>query len=160
MRVRTIVALAVVAVLPIPLSGCGAVKAAFNPKPKVNVVSREATVAVVGAPVNGKLAERMPEGVALWPESTVVGSHLTKTPQGASWSVQLATNDPYDDVIKGMGVGLEKAGWTVQAQDVGTAEAPSRILTLTRDGSDGLVTISVIESPTVTIDMMMTAAPK
>ena len=140
MRARGVVVAALGLALLISLSGCTTVSEMIAPKP--NIITREATVSAVGATVQGTLPAGFPGYVPLWPGAEVVRAGLTQTAQGKNWSATLLTKDAYQPVLEGMGVGLEKAGWKVESQDVGTPTDPSSTLTITRAIADGLVTLS------------------
>ena len=154
MRVRRIVVAALAVALPMLLSGCAAVSGLVAGKP--NVVTREATVSAVGAPVQGALVAGFPSDVPLWPGALVVRSGLAQTPQGKNWSATLVTKDPYQPVLEGMGLGLEKAGWKVESQDVGTTTDPSVVLTITRATADGLITLSRTVDRGTSIEIVVT----
>ena len=105
--------------------GCGArsrsraarSKSALDEKltPEPTTVTVEATVAAVGASVEGTLTKGFPDTLPLWPGATVTKSKTTKTPQGTSYSAILTTPDPYADVLAGVGEGLKQADWKVEA---------------------------------------------
>ncbi|NTW28465.1 MAG: hypothetical protein HGA39_03770 [Coriobacteriia bacterium] len=153
MRSR-IVIVGLVAVLLLPLAGCSNIKSALTPGSKV--VSQEATVAAVGAPVVGTLTG-IPSGVPIWPGAKVLSSGTTKTASGAvSWNATLSTGDPYKDVLNGMGAGLKASGWTVDSQDIGTATAAANLLSLTKGSSQGICSLSENADKTTTIDIIIT----
>ena len=143
MRTRSYIAIVLLGMLALPLGGCAQLTEAFKPEPKI--VTQEATVAVVGAAVTGELEKEMPEALPLWPESTVVKSTYTSAPGGRSWAATLLTADAYDDVLKGTGAGLQKAGWTVEVTDASIPGAMSAVLNISREGKEGV--ISIAETP-------------
>ena len=153
MRVRLIVLAALLAVVVPGVSGCGQIDAMLNPKPKV--ITQEATVAVAGASVQGQLEAEMPEGLPLWPDAVVTDSTLSKVPGGKSWAASFTTTDVYDDVYKGMGAGFQRAGWTVESVDTSVPEAKSATFTVQKDNVEGVVSISQVDSGTVSIDYVM-----
>jgi hypothetical protein len=123
-------------------TGCAQVQQAITPKPKINHVTVEATVAAPAAAVNGKLAGGAPKTLPLWPGSTVVRSKATKLKSGTTWTATLSTPDPYTDVLNGVGVGFQRAQWQVAAQDMTSGDTSSTVLTVSNDSSDGIVTVS------------------
>lgn len=143
MRGRSLIGIILLGALALPLGGCAQLTAAFKPEPKI--VTQEATVAVVGAAVSGKLEADMPEGLPLWPKSTVVKSTYMRAPGGRSWAATLLTDDTYDDVLKGTGAGLQKAGWTFDVTDASVPGAKSAVLNISRQGKEGVV--SIVETP-------------
>jgi len=154
MRLDRIIIATSAVVLSVSLSGCANGGTTVAAKPRV--VSREATVGAVGASVKGTLAEGFPADVVLWPGAEITSSAVTKTPQAENWSATLLTADAYEPVRQGMGVGLQKAGWTVESQDVGTSKDPGSMLTITRSGAEGLVTLSRTADKRTSIEIVIT----
>lgn len=89
------------------LGGCSRAASVLQPSPKV--VTVEATVAAPGASVRGTLAPGMPDGIPLWPGAEVRQSGEVRN----GYEFVLATNDAFDDVVKGLAAGFERAGWEV-----------------------------------------------
>jgi len=157
MRVDRIVIITAAVALALSLAGCANVGTKVAAKPRV--VSREATVGAVGASVKGSLAKGFPADVALWPGAEITSSAVSKTPQGENWSATLLTKDAYEPVREGMAVGLQQAGWTVESQDVGTQKDPGSMLTITRSGAEGLVTLSRTADKRTSIEIVITPKP-
>lgn len=142
MRARTITTLSLLVALAAVLAGCSQIKQVVTPKPKINKVTIEATVAVPAAPITGKLAAGSPENLPLWPGSVLVRYQSKKVPQGTTWTTTFSTGDPYKDVLNGVGVGFQRAQWQVAAQDMSSLEGSSTVLTVSNSKVEGLVTIS------------------
>jgi hypothetical protein len=157
MRVRSMSAAMVVALAPFLIAGCS-VKSAldekFTPEPKT--VTIEATVAAVGASVEGTLTADFPDTLPLWPAATVTKSKTTKTPQGASYSAIMTTPDPYADVLAGVGEGLKQAEWKVEALDASTPEQQVTLLTVSNPDADGIVTVTQLPGKPVRIEYVIT----
>ena len=157
MRARHIAATALAAAAVIVLSGCSvksAVDEQLTPEPKT--VTVEATVAAVGAPIDGTLTEGFPDTLPMWPGAKVTKSKTTKTPQGTSYSAILSTPDPYADVLAGVGEGLKQAGWDVEATDATTPEQSVSILTISNDNAEGIVTVSQMPKKPTRIEFVIT----
>ncbi len=131
-RIATIVA---VFALAVPLAGCSAIEQRFTPPPKV--ITEEATVAVVGAAVAGEMPDNAAD-LPLWPGAELV----QKQELSDSAIFAIATPDPFDDVVKGVGAGFTDAGWDVQEDASG--DASTTVITVTKGESMGLVTMTVI----------------
>jgi hypothetical protein len=144
------------ALLALALTGCTQIQQIVNPTPPIKRVSVEATAAAPGLPVKGKLASGMPADLPLWPGATVLKSKLVKSSLGNSWSTTLSTLDPYTDVLNGVGVGFQRANWTVEGQDTSSAEGSSTVLTVSGKTHDGVVTISASKTGAVEIGYVMT----
>jgi len=142
MRGRTITMLTLLVALGATLTGCSGIQQAITPKPKVNKVTIEATVAVPAASVDGKLVAGAPKTLPLWPGAKVLRSKATKMPGGTTWTATLSTGDPYIDVVNGVGVGFQQAQWQVAAQDMTSGDASGTLLTVSDGQVDGLVTVS------------------
>ncbi len=157
MRVRymTIAAVAVAALLVLP--GCS-VKSSLDAKlaPKPTTVTVEATVAAIGAPIDGTLTKGFPDTLPMWPQAKVTKSKTTKTPQGKSYSAVMTTPDPYADVLAGVGEGLEKADWKVEATEASTAAQKMSILLISNADADGIVTVSQLPKKPVRIEYVIT----
>jgi uncharacterized protein YceK len=138
MRARRIAVALLVAALPFALSGCGALTKALTPAPKV--VTQEATMAVAGAKVSGELAKDMPAGMPLWPGATVEKTNSGKVPGGISWSATLHTQDAFNDVYKGVGAGMQKAGWTVEV----ASSEPSASAVFNVSGTSGAGSVAIM----------------
>ena len=156
MRVRHMT-VALAAVVALVLSGCS-VKSSIDERlaPPPTTVTIEATVAAVGAPIDGTLTKGFPDTLPMWPGAKVTKSKATKTPQGTSYSAALTTPDPFDDVLAGVGTGLEEGDWKVEATDASTSEATVTILMISNDDADGIVTISQTPDKPVRIEYVIT----
>lgn len=66
------------------------------------------------AKVTGELDPGHPEGLPLWEGATVASSVLISD---AVYELSITTADAYDDVVYGVGSGLEGEGFTVEALD-------------------------------------------
>jgi hypothetical protein len=157
MRVRYTTMAAVAVVASLALSGCS-VKSSIDAQlaPKPTTVTVEATIATVGAPIDGTLAEGFPSTVPMWPAGKVVKSKTTKTPQGKSYSVVLTTSDPFADVVAGVGEGLKQSKWKVAATDATTPDQKVSILLISNTEADGIVTISQLPKKPVRIEYVIT----
>ena len=71
-------------------------------------------LATPSAAVSGELDPGHPDNLPIWEGSTVVASALTGE---TVYELELTTTDPYDDVVYGIGKGLEDEGFTVEALD-------------------------------------------
>jgi hypothetical protein len=136
-------------VLLLPLTGCAAASSVLTPEPEV--VTREATVAVPAAPVDGALGREIPSDLPVWPEATVVSVEKS---DGGSLVIALRTPEAYDDVVTGLGVGFERAGWQVTE---GGQEAAVTLLDVSGLGYEGLVTIASTDAGT-SIEYLLTSA--
>lgn len=154
--VTVAVAIATVAISA-PLSGCS-VKNSIDQRlaPEPTTVTVEATVAAVDASIDGTLTKGFPAELPMWPGAKVAKSKATKTPQGTSYSAAMTTWDPFDDVLAGVGEGLEQSEWTVEATDASTAEATVTILMISSSDADGIVTISQTPKKPVRIEYVVT----
>ena len=151
MRVRLTLAI-VLALALAPTAGCKALEKRFTPPP--TVVTTEATVAADGADVAGDLGKKVPEGLPVWPGAEVTDQKTTKD----AYALQLTTTETYDDVLKGVVVGFERAQWQVAQEESGDAGARIAILTVSNDTYAGYVTLTETEDAAVTIDYLISAA--
>lgn len=71
-------------------------------------------LAAASAEVVGELDPAHPDNLPVWEGSTVVSSALTGE---TVYELELTTSDLYDDVVYGIGKGLEDEGFTVEALD-------------------------------------------
>jgi len=147
MRVRTILATVLICAVAVSATGCDRIKQAFTP-PAPGTVTHSATVAVVGAPVNGKFTKGFPSDVPLWPNSSVDKTRKIDAPNGAAWRAVFLSQDPYDTVLKGVGVGFQRAGWQVATVSAATTDTPDDILSATKGNSDVVITLSKVTKPT------------
>lgn len=152
MFVRVAVCAALASAVVVSTTGCRGLEERFTPPPKV--VTEEATVAADGASVVGDLSEQTPEGLPLWPGATVTESIGTEDAYGLS----LTTTDPYGDVLSGVAVGFENAGWAVAKDASSTETTGSALLSVSSEGFGGFVTITDIGDGTTQIDYTITAA--
>ena len=143
-------------------SGCSSVKAKLDAKftPPPTVVTVEATVAAVGASVDGKVAKGFPSTLPMWPGAKLTASKTTKTPQGKSYSAMFKTSDPYADVLAGVGVGLKKAGFKVSATHASTDKMKVDILIVSNAKLEGIVTVSQLPKKAVHIEYVITPKKK
>jgi hypothetical protein len=154
MRGRLVASTALIAVLSLSATGCEQLAGRFVPAPKI--VTREATVAVAAAAVDGAFDSAPPDGLPLWPTAKVIKSERAKGSK--SWTETLLAADTYDDVAAGMVTGLEKGGWQVETIDASTAEARTSILNVAGNGREGVITIA--ETPEGTTIGYVIAAPE
>lgn len=150
MQFRVLVAAAVL-VSGLALTGCASVEEALNPDSAEVLV--ETTVAAPEAPLEGELAAETPENLPLWPESRVEYSEYTE----GSYSLSVLTSDPFDVVVNGVAIGLERAEWTAEADEV-VGEPGSRValLTVRSGGNEGFITVTEIGDGTTAIEYLLT----
>ena len=143
-------------------SGCSTVKTKLDAKftPPPTVITKEATVAVASASVEGTLTRGFPDTVPLWPGATLTTSKTTKTSQGESYSAMFKTGDPFDDVLAGLGLGLKKAGFTVAATDSSADKMKVNILMVSDAELEGIVTVSQLTGKAVHIEYVITPKKK
>lgn len=132
MKLGRVLSCAVILALVIPLTGCEKVQSVFTPKPKV--ITREATVAVESAPVTGKPLDDAPEGLPLWPGARVRLSYEQK----GTYRLVYITEDTFSDVIAGLSVGFERAGWSVSKA---ATEQTATVLDVAGPKHEGIVTV-------------------
>jgi hypothetical protein len=125
--------------LSLSATGCAQITAKMTPPPRI--VTREATVAVAAAAVQGAFKSSPPEGLPLWPKATVVPPEKAATPRG-TWAEALLAADTFDTVQAGMVAGLEKGGWKVETTDASVPGARTSVLNVVGTGSEGIITIS------------------
>lgn len=150
MPVRLLIALVAVALL-VPATGCARLEKAFTPPPKV--VTQEATVAASGVEVTGDLGE-VPEGLPLWPGAEVVDQ---KSMDGA-YALTLVTTENYDDVLKGVIVGFERAKWEAAQDDAVTGEEGIASIAVANEQFEGFVTLTQADDGSVQIDYLISPA--
>ena len=157
MRARYLILVPALALMVLG-SGCTSVKqqldAKFTPKP--TIVTQEATVAAVGAPIVGTLVTGFPDSLPLWPGGSVTKTKTTKTPQGKSYSATLTTPDPYKDVVAGVGAGLKKAGFKVTAVDGSSGVLKATLLMISDSTLEGIVTVSQLPDKPVHVEYVIT----
>jgi hypothetical protein len=122
------------------MTGCAQITAKLTPPDKI--ITREATVAVAAAAVQGSFKSPPPEGLPLWPTASVVPPENAAAPSAKSWDETLLAADTFDMVLAGMVTGLQKGGWKVEAIDASVPEAQTSILNVSGNGSEGVITIS------------------
>lgn len=137
-----------VAVVFASVTGCAKLEQRFTPPPQV--VTEEATVAVSGAAVTGDLGEA-PQDLPVWPGATVTDQSITD----GAYAVTMTTVDVYDDVLKGVAVGFERAGWSVAQEESGDQGARSAVLTVTGSEYEGYVTITEAENEVIQVDYLL-----
>jgi len=148
MRVRTILAAVLICAVAVSATGCDRIKQAFTP-PAPGTVTHSATVAAVGAPVVGKVTKGFPNDIPLWPNSSVDKTRKVDAPNGTAWRAVFYSQDPYDTVLKGVGVGFQRAGWQVSSVSAGTTDTPSDVLSAAKDNTDIVITLSKSTKPVV-----------
>lgn len=135
MKSRVLVVLFVLVAL-LAAAGCDGAEKALKPEPKV--VTRKATVASPDAKVEGAVTVAIPDGLALWPGSTVVETLETEE----AVSLTFTTTDEYEDVLAGLAKGLQDAGWTVEQESVEGVEPAEDSSETAEAGAMALLTIS------------------
>ena len=150
--------LGVMLIVAVAVSAAGCARVADSLKPRPNVVVIEATVASVDATISGgTLAPGRPSSTPLWPGSRLVSSAQTQTPQGKSWTASFTTSDEFDDVVKGLAVGLENAGWTTEVADASVGGEQTSLLSAATSSTDALFTVARSADASVTsIDVVIT----
>lgn len=138
--------------LVVSTAGCARVTESFKPQPKV--VTIEATVAIVGADINGgTLASGRPANLPLWPGSRLVTS--SQTP-GESWSADFTAADEFDAVVQGLVAGLKEAGWTAEVTDASSGAERASVLSASDSSADALFTVARSPDATLTsIDVVV-----
>jgi hypothetical protein len=149
---RVFVSLVVVTAIIASTTGCAPFEERFTPEP--TIVTEEATRAIAGATVEGKLSKNTPADIPLWPSASVIESSMTED----AYSLTLQTTDVYIDVLTGVAVGFEDAGWQVAKDEFGEKGAGSAILSVTRGGDEGIITITELEGGLVEIDYVIASA--
>lgn len=119
--------------LLLPVTGCSEVQSALPSTPET--VAEEPLVASTDADVSGELGSEIPADIPVWPEAKVISAEEI---EGGSWLVVLETSEPYEDVVLGMGVGFERAGWEVAE---GGEEETLTMLDVSGSGYQGVVTV-------------------
>lgn len=114
------------------LTGCQSVQSFISPTP--TVITQEATVAVTAAAVTGELPAETPESLPLWPGAEVASAESIES----QFSLVLTSSEPFDDVVSGMTVGFERAGWEV-AESASDESATS--LDVSNGEYEGVVTV-------------------
>lgn len=138
--------------LAFSITGCEKLDSALAPEP--TVVSEEATVAVPAAQVIGVIAEGAPDSLPLWPGARVEGSESTR----GTFTLVLTASEPFDEVVNGVGVGLQRAEWEVAEEATGEPGDRITVLTIARSGAAGFVTIAEGRAGT-TIEYVVEPAP-
>lgn len=152
MIVRALSLAAIAGALAFATAGCEKLDAALAPEP--TIITQEATVAVPAAQVIGVVAEGAPEGLPLWPGARVEGSEATR----GTFTLVLVASDTFEDVVNGVGVGLQRAGWEVAEEASGTEGERVTVLTVARAGASGFVTLAEGADGT-TIEYVIEPAP-
>lgn len=139
MRARLFLAASLISVLALSATGCDQLTERFKPAP--TIVTREATVAVAGAPLEGSFQYEPPQGMPFWPTAKVIQPE--KRAKGSkSWDETLLAADTYDVVLAGMVTGLEKGGWQVETIDASVPGSRTSLLNVVGNGREGVVTIA------------------
>jgi len=155
MRVRMLLAVLLIGALSLSATGCEQLQERFKPAPRI--VTKEATVAVAAAQVEGAFQYPPPDGLPLWPTARVIKPE--KRAKGSkSWDETLLAADTYTDVLAGTLTGLERGGWQVETIDVSTEEASSTVLNVAGNGREGVITIT--STPEGTTIGYVIAAPE
>lgn len=160
MRLRSVLSVALIAVLCVGITGCAQIEKAIAPPPKIKHVVIAAKVAAPNAQIVGVLKKGVPSNLPLWPGSGVMKERLTKGVNGNSWSATLGTADPYQDVVNGTAKGFEDAGWQVMQQDVSSIGASSTVLTVSSSTGEGVVTITAEKDKTTQIGYVIAVGSK
>ena len=155
MQGRLVVAAALIGTLSVGVVGCEQLTKRFTPPPKI--VTREATVAVAAAPVEGSFGSEVPQGLPLWPTAKVIKPE-NRAKGSKAFDETLLAADTYDVVIAGMVTGLEKGGWQVETIDASTPESRTSILNVIGSGREGVITIA--ETPEGTTIGYVIAPPQ
>ena len=142
MRARSISVLVLLGVFAVSAAGCQQAIKAITPTAIIKHVTIGAKVGSPDASLQGTLAKGYPTTLPLWDGAGVIHTRMIKTKNGKSWSATLQTNDPYDDVVKGMATGFQKQGWTVLSEDSPASESSTTVFTVTGSNSAGVVTIT------------------
>jgi hypothetical protein len=158
MRVRSIVSIALIAVLALGLAGCEQIKKAIAPPPTINQVTIKAKVAAPDAKIVGTYAAKAPANLPVWPDSTLVKDRVTNGANGKSWSATFASTDLYDDIVLGTAKGFQDASWQVMQQDVSSAEASVTVFTVSSSDGEGVVTVTAQPDKTTQIGYVITSA--
>ncbi len=145
-------AAALALVLGFALTGCQKLEQTFTPEP--TIVTEESTVAVEGAAIQGDPGKDMPEGLPMWPGAKVESSDVFK----GTYTLVLTAPDTYDDVLNGLAVGLQRAGWEVAEDSSGDEGGRVAVLTVSTDGLAGFITLAESEAGT-TIEYVLEPAP-
>jgi hypothetical protein len=160
MRYRSILFALLLAAFSLMASGCDSITQMLNPPPVVTHVKIEAKVGKPGVSLRGTLKPGAPTDLPLWEGAGVTRNVVTKSRAGVAWSATLTTADPYDDVVKGMAVGFQRASWQVELQDVTSTEGSTTVLTVASGSATGIVTIAAQKDSTTRIGYVMTSAKK
>jgi hypothetical protein len=158
MRPRPLLSFGLLVVVALSLSGCKAINDFVAGTPVIKRVTVAAKIGQPGATVNGALKPGAPTDLPLWESADVTKTDVGKSDSGKSWSATLSTHDAYPDVVKGMAVGFQRAGWEVQSQDVVSGETSSTVLSVSGPSGAGIVTIAAQEDKTTQIAYIITAA--
>jgi hypothetical protein len=160
MRYRSILIGVLLAVSLLVATGCDSITQVLNPPPVVTHVKVDAKVGKPGAALRGTLKPGAPADLPLWEGAGVTRNAVTKSRAGVAWSATLTTADPYDDVVKGMAVGFQRANWQVELQDVTSTESSTTVLTVASGSATGIVTIAARKDGTTRIGYVVTSATK
>ena len=109
---------------------------------ETEVAAEGPKVAAPTAPVSGSFSSLVPAELPVWPEAEVTSAEEA---DGESLLLVLQTEDAYEDVVLGLGVGFERAGWQVAESG---EEPNATLLDVSGSGYQGVVTISGSESGT------------
>lgn len=150
MRFRSPVIAALTLVLALGVSGCDAVSDALQPK--TEVVTSEGLVAAPGAKVSGELPAGLPQDLPLWPAATVVSGEVD---EDGTIDLALDATASFDDVVAGIGVGFEKAGWKVVES---LTDNTTTVLEVSNDAYDGVITITNGEDVGTSVEYLLSAA--
>jgi len=156
MRVLRVTGVLLIAALAMSVTGCDTLTEKFKPEP--TVVTIEAKVASTEATLTGEvLAPGRPDSLPLWPGSTVIVSKQAQTPQGKSWTASFSTEDPFDDVVKGLAVGLEESGWSAEVADATVGADQTSLLSASGPSAEALFTVArSADSSATAIDVVVT----
>lgn len=139
MNARRVFLAALVVALAAALSGCSRVSGVSDVLPaKADDRVQEPTSAAVSASVNGDLPADTPDDIPLWPGATVKSAATTD----GAFDLLLVTADSIEDIVNGLGLGFERAGWSVASSVESDA---ATVLEVSNDTLEGMVTVSVAE---------------
>lgn len=134
---------------------------ACTPKPEpvaAPPAPKEPTMVASGVSLTGEaLPEGFPADIPLWPNAEVRNSDASGAGGTTQYTLDLQTDEPYANVVDGMLRGVEKAGWTITAQDdLSSAEASAGLVAFNKGKVDVVATLGVASGKT-TISLVVTA---
>jgi hypothetical protein len=160
MRLRSLLALVLFAVLAFSATGCQRLLDSITPPALVNTVIQKAKVGDPSAKVSGKLEAGYPSNLPFWEGATVSKTHVVKAKSGNSWTATLITTDPYGEVVNGMAQGLQNAGWTAELAAETSTGTSSTVMTVLSSSGTGVVTIVAKKDNTTAIGYVIQSTEK